>query len=292
MAHKRMVLMQILVTGGLGFVGKHLIRLLKATYPNCHILCLDKNSHQTSTDVGVETIIGHTMDIVSLMKNYPRPDVIFHLGEFSRIRPSFTKLEDVWNSVCMGTFRVIQYCSENHIKLIYTGSSSKFGDTKNETLSPYVWYKAKNTELIHHYSQWFGLNYRIGYLCNVYGPGQIENSEYATVIGIFEKQYRQKNPLTIISPGTQKRYFTHVEDVCAGLIQLLDYPKNSEFIFGHPEAYSIFEVAHMFRSDYILIPAQPGERFKLFQPNNEAELELGWKPTHSLPEYIAKLPKS
>ncbi len=281
--------MCILITGGGGFVGCHLIRLLNKIYPDRQIIVIDQHipNYQFDDALKAEYILGDTVDIVDIMRNYPRPDIVFHLGEFSRIRPSFSMIKDVWHSNCAGTFQVIQFCSQHQIKLIYTGSSSKFGDKNNENMSPYAWFKAKNIELIKNYSQWFGLEYRIGYLCNVYGPGQINSGPFATVIGIFEQQYIENMPLTVIAPGNQRRSFTHVDDICAGLLQLIDYPKNDEFLLGHSKDYSVIEVARLFQRDYVFIPEQPGERFKPPQFDNRAQTELAWQPQQQLDTYIA-----
>ena len=116
-----------------------------------------------------------------------------------------------------GSFKVINFAAKSKIKLIYSATSAALGNKGNDqNLSPYAWSKAKNIELIKNYEKWYGLKYELVYFFNVYGPGQIKNTNMSAVIGIFESQYKNGKPLTVVKPGTQKRDFTHVNDIVNG----------------------------------------------------------------------------
>ena len=168
----------------------------------------------------VTYIKGNTKDILKIKKiSNSKLELIFHLAEFSRIVQSFKYFEDCWESNMQGTKKVIELALIKKAKFVYSASSSKFGPKKNQFLSPYAWTKAKNVELIKCYKEWYGLNYVIAYFYNVFGPNQIKNHHMSAVIGIFENQYLKGIPLTVVSPGNQKRDFTHVYDIVDGFIK-------------------------------------------------------------------------
>ena len=276
--------MKILVTGGAGFIGQKLLaRLAMAGH---RVSSLDRGEVAEGQRVpGVRYIHCDTRDIAQVSEEF---DVLYHMGEYSRISTSFEDIESVWDSNVAGTFKVVEYCKKNSIKLIYGASSSKFGNGgEDENLSPYAWTKSKNVELIKNYGSWFGLEYSIAYFYNVYGPGQVSWGKYSTVIGIFENQYSSGLPLTVVSPGTQKRIFTHVEDVVSGLVALLDKGSGEEFSFGDAGSeYSIEEVARMFTSNFIYVNSKKGDRIGSPLDTSKAEEILGWVAVEKLSDYI------
>jgi UDP-glucose 4-epimerase len=281
--------MHILVTGGAGFIGSNLIKLLSKNSKNT-ITCLDNyftgNSERTA---GVEYIRGSTEDIFNF--SLKRPDIVYHLGEYSRIATSFEDIEKVWEMNCFGTFKTLQYCRENKCKLVYAGSSSRFGNNgKDEDLSPYSWIKSKNIELIKNYGKWFDLNYAIAYFYNVYGPGQIEEGRYATVIGIFLKKYLNNEPIPVVKPGLQKRYFTHVGDVVSGLEKIGRLGSDDGYcLCDENSLYSIRELAEMFSDNITYIDEQQGNRMNPVLPSRRCQQELGWQTFEILEEYINKI---
>ena len=211
-------------------------------------------------------------------------DTIFHLAEFSRIVPSFKHVDECWKNNTLGTFKVIKFSLKNRAKIIYSASSSVLG--KNKHLSPYSWTKYANNELIKNFSKWYGLNYVIVYYYNVYGKNQITSGFMAAVIGIFEKQYLLNKPLSIVKPGTQKRDFTHVEDIALGTYLAAKKANNAEFHIGCGKNYTIKGVAKMFNHPTIMISERPGERFYSLSNSNKARRILGYKPKHDLSSYI------
>jgi UDP-glucose 4-epimerase len=191
-----------------------------------------------------------------------------------------------------GTACVLEKCLKWKAKLIYSASSSKFGNEgRDENLSPYAWAKSKMVELIKNYHDWFGLQYEICYFFNVYGPGQITKGDYATVIGIFERQLSEGNPLTVVEPGTQTRDFTHIEDIVSGVMKSSQMNLNREWHLRSGTTYSIVEIAQMFETKYEMIPERKGERFKAEDIKTDTNEVLGWNPEYTIKDYINEIIK-
>ena len=280
--------MKILVTGGAGFIGSHLCEILAKNKDN-EIWSLDNYSTGTTDNHmdGVRYIHGSTQDINKLIKF--SPDMIYHLGEYSRVEQSFEDINLVWEFNKQGTFEVLQFCRKHASKLIYAGSSTKFGDGGlGRDQSPYGWTKASNTELIKNFGTWFGVPYAITYFYNAYGPREIAIGKYATVIGLFAEKMRNNEPLTVVSPGTQKRNFTHVEDIVSGLIKVGENGYGDEFGIGSSEAYTILDIAAMFGGQVVMLEERKGNRM-FAEVITDKTICLGWKPENKLVDYISKL---
>ena len=255
----------ILVTGGAGFVGTNLIKLLiKKT--NYSIISLDdyssgyKINHVKSPRV--RYLKGKTANINFLIKNPSKIKTIFHFGEFARIYQSFLNMNECLDSNTIGTNSVFNFCLENKIKLIYSATSASLGNKGNDkNLSPYAFTKAKNLELLENLKKWFKFEYEVIYFYNVYGPGQISKGKMATVIGIFEEAFRNRKPLPVVLPGTQSRRFTHINDTVN--VCYLAWKKNlsRHYSISHKQSFSILEVAKMFKSKTKLLKKRPGERY-------------------------------
>ena len=279
--------MKILVTGGAGFIGSNLIRKLAENEKN-EVYCLDNyfTGQVNKQDKKVQYFSGSTNNIEDLI--HFKPDVIYHLGEYSRISTSFEDIDKIWRFNIDGTFEVLQFCLKHNIKLVYAGSSSIFGNNgEDQHLTPYSWAKCKIVELIKNYGKWYGLDYAIAYFYNIYGPGQISDGKYATVIGIFNEQFKSGKPLTIVKPGTQKRFFTHVEDAVTGLIKIGESGNGDGYcLCDENSLYSIEEVAKMFSETVVYLEEQKGNRKEPVVQNNRCKTELNWKAENKLADYI------
>ena len=276
--------MKILVTGGAGFIGSHLCE--KLADDGNEVISLDNYSTGSEKNHIDEVVYikGETSNIDKLITF--SPDIIYHLGEYSRVEQSFDDIEKVWSSNKDGIFAVLQFCRKTKAKLIYAGSSTKFGDGGlGRSQSPYAWTKSSNTELVENYGNWFGIKYAITYFYNVYGGREISTGKYATLIALFKEKYKNRKPLTVVSPGTQLRNFTHIEDIISGLVLVGKKGLGDNYGIGCSQSFSILDIAKMFGSEIEFLPERKGNRMSASVVCDKTK-SLGWEESYSIENYI------
>ena len=255
----------IIITGGAGFVGTNLIKLLiKKT--NFNFISIDnyssgyrKNHIKNSR---IKYLRGKTADIEKLIKAPKKVKAVFHFGEFARIYQSFLKMNECIDSNSVGSNAVFNFCLKNKIKLIYSATSASLGNKGNDkNLSPYAFTKSKNLELLENLKKWFNFKYEVIYFYNVYGPNQISTGQMSTVIGIFENCYKNQKPLPVVRPGTQTRRFTHISDTID--VCYIAWKKNlcRHYSIANKKSYLLIDVAKMFNTRIKYLPKRLGERY-------------------------------
>ena len=278
--------MKALVTGGAGFVGTNLIkRLLKDGHD---VVSIDnyssgfKENHQE----GCRYWDYDLTDSYCAVLERNEYDIIFHMAALARIQPSIKNPHKTIYNNFVSTLNVLETARKNNIRFVYAGSSS-FHHGLYE--SPYAWSKHSGEQLCKLYSNIYDLSTVVCRFYNVYGPYQVEEGTWATVIGKFENQVRNNKSLTIVGDGEQRRDFTHIDDIVDGLIKCSEQPFKGEiFELGRGKNYSINEIADMFGKDYprINLPAQPGEYDRTLADYSLAQDVLDWKPTVDIKDYI------
>ena len=256
----------LVVTGGAGFVGSNLIKLLliKSKF---NIISLDNYSSGSKLNhinsKRVKYIKSNTKFISKILKKYEKKiHTLFHFGEFARIYQSFKKFDECFDSNSISSKAVFNFCLKNKIKLVYSATSASLGNFGNDkNLSPYAFTKAKNIELLENLKKWFNLKFEIIYFYNVYGTGQICKGDMATVIGIFENLYKKNKHLTVVKPGTQTRRFTHIDDTVKAVYFAWKKNKNRHYSISNKKSYSIIKVARLFTNKIKFLPKRNGERY-------------------------------
>ncbi|GGN37361.1 MULTISPECIES: NAD-dependent epimerase/dehydratase family protein [Marinomonas] len=279
---------KVLVTGGAGFVGSHLCERLVAM-GGYEVYSLDNyfTGSEANHVAGVTYIRGETKDIAMLVDFMPH--MVYHLGEYSRVEQSFDDIEKVWAYNKDGIFSVLEFVRKVGCKILYAGSSTKFGDGGfGRSASPYAWTKATNTELVMNYGNWFNVPYAITYFYNVYGEREIQTGKYATLIALYKEKMRKGEPLTVVSPGSQKRNFTHIDDIIDGLVLVGENGYGDEFGIGSEEGFSIVEVAKMFGGQIEMLPERKGNRMTADVIADKTKA-LGWSAKRTLSDYIDSL---
>ena len=282
--------MHILVTGGAGFIGTNLIKsLLKKGHKVTSI-----DNYSTGQKINHQEGCNYiTYDIRNTLSNplyfdkETKYDVVFHLAAAARIQPSFEKPQYYIKTNIVGTQHVVQFCVDRNIPLIYAGSSSHHS---GKFTNPYTFSKDIGEEIIKLYSDHFDLRATIIRFYNVYGPHQLTNGGYTTLIGKWINNVKNDIPCEIYGDGTQRRDFTHVDDIIDGLIRTMDQ-KAYDFLFelGRGENYSINEVAKLFKINPEYKTAKPGEAMITLCNSTSAKDILKWEPKIDLKNYIKNL---
>ena len=275
--------MKILVTGGAGFVGTNLIkRLLKDGHD---VVSIDnyntglKSNHQFGCKY-----MNH--DLRNL-NDFPKVDVVFHMAAIARIQPSFENPKDYFTTNANATLNLVDWCAKNDVPLIYAGSSSKHsGRFKN----PYTFSKDLGEDIIQLYQKHFALSATTARFYNVYGPHQLLEGGYTTLIGRWINNINNGIQCEIYGDGEQRRDFTHVDDIVDALILIMETESwGVEFELGRGKNHSVNEVADMFSITPIYKDAKPGEARDTLNTSPTAGYVLGWNPTRELNDYISEL---
>tara|TARA_Y100000389_G_C17468240_1_gene527730 strand:- start:5990 stop:6862 length:873 start_codon:yes stop_codon:yes gene_type:complete len=277
---------KILVTGGLGFIGYNLVnRLLEEG--NTNITVIDNLSSDSSNINNKHNGVKYIIDDINNLENIKYKDldfdIIFHLAALARIQPSFEDPISYFKSNVMGTVQVCELARRCGAKIVYAASSSAYGGPK---LNPYAFAKYTGEEILSMYSKLYDISTVSARFFNVYGDRQPTKGTYATLIGIFERQYKFDQPLTITGDGEQRRDFTHVYDICDGLICLSDHEFiGNIFNLGTGTNFSVNEIASMFNTKTMYIPSRPGEARITLADISETQ-KYGYAPKQSIESYI------
>lgn len=276
----------VLVTGGLGFVGSNLVKTLKTTN-QYNITVIDNLSSPSSNikykEEGVSYIIDSILNLDKIKYKDLNFDIIFHLAGLARIQPSFKDPVSYFENNTLGTVKICDLAKRCGAKIVYAGSSSAYAGPKK---NPYAYTKYEGEEICKLFSQLFDVSTVTARFFNVYGDRQPIKGQYATVVGIFQRQYCAGEHLTITGDGEQRRDFTHVNDIVNGLIELSKSEfKGDIYNLGTSNNFSINELAGMFKCETTYIPARPGEARESLADISKTR-ELGWEPKESLESYV------
>ena len=273
-----------LVTGGAGFIGTNLIKLLLQN--DFDVTSIDNYfTGFESNHIEGATYIKQDLLTISHFSEYGSFDIIFHLAPIARIQPSFNLPVEYFENNAVATMKIAKFCVDTNTPLVYAGSSSHHsGKFKN----PYTFSKDIGEEIIDLFQQHYNLNASVARFYNVYGPHHLKEGGYCTVIGKWERAIETKHPIVIYGDGTKRRDFTHVNDIVSALLSI--FKKNAWghiFELGTGKNYSIQEIANMFEYDYIVYDDdKPGEAINTLCDSTLAKTVLNWECKFNIKDYI------
>ena len=295
---------KVIVTGGAGFIGSNLVDKL-ISLGNEVIVIDNESSDAHESFYWNSKAKNYKYDICDYDKIRPLfkdVELVFHLAAEARIQPTLLNPILAAKSNFLGTCIILQCAKEAKVKrVIYSSTSSAYG-LKNpipnvetmpkDCLNPYSVTKTGGEELCKMYTDLFGLETVTFRYFNVYGERQPIRGQYAPVIGIFLRQRKNNEKMTIVGDGEQKRDFTHVYDVVNAniLASNLDNKKvvGELFNIGTGENYSILEIKDLIGKDYTHIPPRPGEARVTLANINKSRNLLDWDPKIKLEKWIKK----
>ena len=277
--------MRIIVTGGAGFIGTNLCK--KLVELGHEVTSID-NYSTGKTENHIEGIRYEKFDIRKIYSYKwvynEHPDVIFHMAAIARIQPSFEQPKKYFTTNANGTLEIVDYCAKNNVPLIYAGSSSHHsGKFKN----PYTFSKDVGEEIVKLYQEHYDLKASIVRFYNVYGPHQLTEGGYTTLIGRWLNNIEKGIDCEIYGDGNQRRDFTHVDDIVDALIRIQKQQAYSNnFELGRGKNHSVNEIAEMLNIAPIYKPSKPGEARNTLNTDRLATDMLGWEPKINLEDYI------
>ena len=280
--------MRIIVTGGAGFIGTNLCKKLLELG---HQVTSVDNYNTGKVENHIEGVRYEDFDIRKV-HSYKwvynkHPDVIFHLAAIARIQPSFDNPQDYFTTNANGTLKLADYCSKNNVPLIYAGSSSHHS---GKFSNPYTFSKDVGEDIIKLYQKHFNLKSSIARFYNVYGPYQLIEGGYTTLIGRWLNNIKKGLSCEIYGNGSKRRDFTHVDDIVDALIKIYNQQVYGyDFELGRGKNYSINEVAQILKITPVYKDNKPGEAQATLANNTLACNLLTWQPKVNLENYIKDL---
>lgn len=299
--------MKILVTGGAGFIGSHLMRKLKEA--GHEAVALDNLStglrENLLPDMKLVVMDTHDKAVEDVFQK-EHFDAVVHLAAQTLVSDSMTDPEnDMYQNVA-GTVRILECCRKYGVKrIIFSSSAATYGDVAetvlpiSETLpqTPLSFYgltKKTAEKYLELYHLAYGLDYVVLRFANVYGERQGDGGE-GGVISIFTKRLAQGKGITIFGDGKQTRDFVYAGDIADGIIDALTTDaKNTAYNLSTTEETSLNELvqilSHIAGKEITPSYDKPreGDIYRSSLNNAKAICNLGWKPKVSLEEGLKR----
>ena len=287
--------MNILVTGGAGFIGSNLVDSLIELGHDVTILDNLSTGNKENINPRAKFILAD----IQIFKTDEKFDVIYHIASLARIQPSIENPVEFHDTNLTGTLEMLMLAKNCGAKFIFSSSSSIYGDqinfpTSEETPkhpgSPYSAQKQMSEIYCQLFYELYGLEVTVLRYFNVYGERQILEGAYAAIVGIFLNQLENNKPFTIVGDGTQKRDFTYVKDVVSANVMAMEWDEFNTFNVGTGKNYSINELADLVSKTHprIYLPKRSGE-YQETRADNKNIKKLGWQPTITLEQWIKNI---
>lgn len=293
--------MRVLITGGAGFIGSHLVEHLIKKKDIKKILIIDnlldgtlKNLKNCLNNKKVSFFKKDIRNFKNICDTFKKIDVVIHLAALSDVVPSIQQPRHYMENNITGTINILEAMRKAKVKkIIYAASSSCYGipkkyptseNEKTDPKYPYAKSKLIAEQLIAHWHKVYDIDYVSLRLFNVYGPRSRTNSSYGAALGVFIKQKLSNKPFTIIGTGNQKRDFVYVSDVCSAFYKAIKYNKETSSIFniGKGSARSVNEMVKILGGPKKYIPKRPGEPDITLANIKKAIKYLNWMPKINL----------
>lgn len=291
--------MKCLVTGGAGFIGSHIVDALVAK--GYQVLVIDNESSIVHNNFYYNDKASYfkedIADYDATRPLYEGVDYVFHCAAESRIQPAIENPLLAIRTNTFGTGVVLQCAREAGVKkIMYSSTSSGYGlvntppldeTMPDDCLNPYSVSKVSGEKLCGMYDKLFGVKTVIFRYFNVYGPREPLKGPYAPVVGLFLRQFKAQEPITIVPDGHQRRDFTHVNDVVRANLLAMESDVHGElFNVGTGVNYSVLELADMISDNQVMIAPRLGEARVTLANNSKIRDMLGWVPTYKITDYI------
>tara|TARA_B100000780_G_scaffold242258_1_gene185006 strand:+ start:147 stop:1127 length:981 start_codon:yes stop_codon:yes gene_type:complete len=292
--------MKAIVTGGMGFIGSHLVELLLKK--NFEVIVIDNLStgKKKNLQYSIKKITFVNADLSNnkkIIKYFKGVDFVFHLAALADIVPSIENPNEYFKANVDGTLNVLE-CGRHHNvkKIIYAASASCYGitktfptneDSKIELMYPYALTKWLGEELIMHWHKVYKMKVNSLRLFNVYGPRSRSNSNYGALFGVFLAQKIANKPFTIVGNGKQTRDFTFVTDVVEAMYKAAQSNISGQiFNVGSEREVSVNHIAKLLGGKKIKIPKRPGEPDRSLADIRKIKKYLKWSPKVSIEQGI------
>ena len=283
-----------LVTGGLGFIGSHLVeRLLQDGH---EVVVIDNqatgklsNLSNVAGNRRLSIIETDVSDFEATRPHFRDVQWVFHLAALAAIVPSIEQPLEYYKANVTGTINTLEAARAAGIdRFVYAASSSCYGIPDEyptpETAParpqyPYALTKYLAEKIVLHWSKMYGIGAVSLRMFNVYGPRARTKDAYGAVFGVFLAQKLAQKPLTIVGDGTQTRDFTYVTDVVDALVRAADSDVSSDVLnVGSGGTYSVNHLADLIGGPMVHIPKRPGEPDCTYADISKIRRILGWEP--------------
>jgi UDP-glucose 4-epimerase len=293
--------MKVIVTGGCGFIGSHIVdRLIEL---NCQVLVIDDLSASENEQFYFnDKAEYHKIDICEKDKIenlFKDVDYVFHLAAESRIQPAIKNPSRAYNVNVIGTLNILELSRKYNIKkVMYSSTSSVYGLTNHlptsentliDCLNPYAHSKYTGEELFRQYWKEYNVDSVIFRYFNVFGERSPIKGQYAPVVGIFLNQLKNNTDLTIVGDGLKKRDFIYVGDIVSANIDAMNYNGNLEsktINIGSGGNITIKEIANLISNNQVHIDPRPGEAENTLADIKIARNLLNFNPKTDVKEWI------